>query len=135
MRIAVDTDVLISAFATRGLSADVMNVALSDHQLVLGETVLAEFSRVLRTKFKAPVETVDETTAFLRTQAVVISSAPRLDLPLRDEDDVPVLSEAVHGLAEVLVTGDQDLLSVAEDAPIQIVTPRGLWEMLRAESD
>ena len=135
MRIALDTNVLISAFATRGLSSDVLNLILSDHQLVLGEAVLAEFDRVLQTKLKVPTETVQKTTAFLRTQAVVVSSAPPLDLPIRDKDDVPVLSEAVHGLAEVLVTGDQDLLSVADAAPIQILTPRGLWELLRAESE
>ena len=135
MRIALDTNVLISAFATRGLSSDVLNLVLADHQLVLGETVLTELDRVLQTKLKVPAETAQETQAFLRTQAVVVSSAPLLDLPIRDKDDVPVLSEAVHGLAEVLVTGDQDLLTVADAAPIQILTPRGLWELLRAESE
>ena len=135
MRVALDTNVLISAFATRGLSSDLLNLILSDHQLVLGETVLAEFDRVLRTKLKVPTDTVQETTAFLRTQAVVISSAPLLDLDIRDKDDLPVLSEAVHGLAEVLVTGDQDLLSIAETAPIPILNPRGLWELLRTESE
>lgn len=133
MRIALDTNVLISAFATRGLSSDVLNLILSDHQLVLGETVLSELDRILRIKLKVPADTVQETTAFLRSQAVVVSSAPPLDVPLRDEDDVPVLSEAVHGLAEILVTGDQDLLSVADAAPIQILTPRGFWELLRTE--
>jgi putative PIN family toxin of toxin-antitoxin system len=135
VRIALDTNVLISAFATRGLSSDVLNLILSDHQLVLGESVLGELDRVLRTKLKVPGDTVRETTGFLRTQAVVITSAPPLDLPIRDEDDVPVLSEAVHGLAEVFVTGDQELLSVSEIAPIPILTPRGLWELLRTESE
>jgi putative PIN family toxin of toxin-antitoxin system len=135
VRIALDTNVLVSAFATRGLSSDVLNLVLSDHQLVLGETVLAELDRVLRAKLKVPTDTIQETTGFLRTQAVVVSSAPPLDISIRDEDDLPVLSEAVHGLAEVLVTGDQDLLSVADAAPIQILTPRGLWELLRAEAE
>ena len=134
MRIALDTNVLVSAFATRGLSSDVLNLILSDHQLVLGEMVLAELDRILRTKLKAPSDTVQETTTFLRTQAVVVSSAPPLDISIRDQDDLVVLSEAVLGLAEILVTGDQDLLSVADQAPIPILTPRGLWERLRAEA-
>ena len=75
MRIALDTNVLISAFATRGLSSDVLNMVLSDHQLILGETVLRELERILETKFGVPRETVEETLAFLRTQAVVVSSA------------------------------------------------------------
>lgn len=134
MRIALDTNVLISAFATRGLSADVLNLTLAHHQLVLGEAVLGEFARILRTKLKVPADVVEETASFLRTQAVVISSAPSLELSIRDPDDLLVLSEAVHGLAGVLVTGDQDLLSVAPQAPIRILNPRGLWELLRADS-
>jgi putative PIN family toxin of toxin-antitoxin system len=133
VRIALDTNVLISAFATRGLSADVLNLILADHQLILGEAVLGEFARILRTKLKVPADVVAETTGFLRTQAVVISSAPPLELSIRYPDDLLVLSEAVHGLAEVLVTGDQDLLSLARQAPIRILDPRGLWELLRAD--
>lgn len=132
MRIALDTNVLVSAFATRGLSSDVLNLILADHQLILGEAVLGEFDRVLRTKLNVPADTAAETTAFLRTQAVVVSSAPSLDLQIRDPDDLVVLSEAVHASAEVLVTGDQDLLSISDAAPIRILTPRGLWELLRA---
>ena len=131
MRIALDTNILVSAFATRGLAADTLNLVLSDHQLVLGETVLEELSRVLRTKFKVPDTTAREVDAFLRAHSVVISSAPELELEIRDDTDRPVLAEAVEGLAEVLVTGDQDLLVVADAAPIRIVTPRGLWEALR----
>ncbi len=63
MRIALDTNVLISAFATRGLSSDVLNLILSDHQLVLGETVLTELDRVLRTKLKVPDDAIQETKA------------------------------------------------------------------------
>ena len=56
MRIALDTNVLVSAFATRGLSADVLNLTLVNHQLVLGEAVLGEFTRILRTKLRMGAE-------------------------------------------------------------------------------
>jgi uncharacterized protein len=134
VRIALDTNVLVSAFATRGLSSDVLNLVLADHQLVLGEAVLGELDRVLRAKLEAPNDTVEETVAFLRTQAVVVSPAPPLDLQIRDKDDLAVLSEAVHGAADVLVTGDQDLLSISNVAPIPIMTPRGFWEFLRSQA-
>ena len=133
MRIALDTNVLVSAFATRGLSADLLNLVLADHQLVLGQTVLGELERTLRVKFRVPVATVEETVAFLRAHAVVVSDAPPLDLEIRDKDDEAVLAEAVQGLAEVLVTGDNDLLSVTTKAPIRILSPRGLWETLKAD--
>ena len=133
MRIALDTNVLVSAFATRGLSADILRLVLSDHQLVIGETVLGELERILRDKFKAPSATVSDTISFLRSQAVVVGTAPDLDFRLRDRDDEPVLAEALHGLAEVLVSGDQDLTSAADRSPIPILTPRELWELLRAQ--
>jgi predicted nucleic acid-binding protein len=38
---------------------------------------------------------------------------------------------AVAGAAAVLVTGDEDLLAVAAEAPIRILAPRSFWELLR----
>lgn len=130
MRIALDTNVLVAAFATRGLSSDLVNLVLAEHQLILGETVVAELERILRTKIKVPADTVDETIRFLRGQSVVVSQGADIDLELRDPDDVPVVAEAVAGLAEILVSGDKDLLD-AVDPPLRIVNPRTLWEILR----
>ena len=73
----------------------------------------------------------DEVDALLRQQSRVVTNAPRVGMRLRDADDVLILSEAVAGGAEVLVTGDRDLLAVAGKAPLAIVTPRGFWEMVR----
>lgn len=135
MRIFLDTNVLVSAFSTRGLSADVLNLLLAEHQLVLGEAVLVEFSRVLRNKLKVPSKTTKEAVAFLRANAVVISDAPALGVAVRDPDDEVVLSEAVAGLAEVLVTGDNDLLELEAPAPLRILSPRGFWESLRSDPE
>ena len=130
MRVAFDTNVLVSAFTTRGICEDVLNVVLAEHQLVLGEAVLTELRRVLDKKMRMQPELADEAVAFLRREAVIVSSAPALPLELRDADDVVVVSEAVAGLAEVIVTGDRDILDVAETLPVPAVSPRGFWEML-----
>ncbi|NGP51987.1 putative toxin-antitoxin system toxin component, PIN family [Thioalkalivibrio sp. XN8] len=134
MKVAFDTNVLVSAFATRGLCADLFNLVLAEHELVLGVTVLAESQRVLRQKMRIPVETIGELIAFLRREAVVVGKTPALPLLIRDVSDGLVLAEAVAGGAEALVTGDQDLLSIAADAPIEILSPRGLWLRLTAEA-
>jgi len=131
VKVALDTNVLVSAVATRGLCADILQATLAEHQLVVGETVLAELRRVLRQKLRVPADTVDEMDAFLRRQAVVVANAPTLTLKLRDRSDLPVVAEAVAGGANVLVTGDQDLLEAANKAPLPILTPRGFWERLR----
>ena len=48
MIVCFDTNVLVSAVATRGLCADIVNAALAEHQLIVGETVLMELRQVLR---------------------------------------------------------------------------------------
>ena len=133
MKVSLDTIVLVSAFATRGICEDVLNVVLAKHQLVLGEAVLAELQRVLDKKMRMPRDVAEEAVALLRREAVVVSSAPAVVLELRDPDDVVVLSEAIEGLAEILVTGDRDLLDVADTLPLPVVSPRGFWEKLHCD--
>jgi len=130
--VCFDTNVLASAVATRGLCADIVNAALAEHQLIVGETVLRELRQVLRQKLRLPVAAADEMEAFLRLHAKVIIDAPDLEIPMRDQNDRAVLAEAVAGKAHVLVTGDQDLLDLASEAPIKVLSPRGFWELLRS---
>lgn len=54
MRGFLDTKVLVSAFATRGICADVLRVVLAEHTLITSEAVLRELSRVLRTRIGMP---------------------------------------------------------------------------------
>ena len=132
MIVCFDTNVLVSAVATRGLCADIVNAALAEHQLIIGPTVLAELQQVLLRKLRLPIAVVDEVVAFLRLHATVIAAAPGLAIRGLDENDCAVLAEATAGNAEVLVTGDQDLLELGGQAPIKILSPRGFWELLRA---
>jgi putative PIN family toxin of toxin-antitoxin system len=132
VRIFLDSNVLVSAVATRGLSYDVLRLVLARHELVLGEAVLTEVERVLRDKLGVAQDTVREFDELLRREAaIIVAQAPSLGIALRDPDDVPVLEQAVAGEAAVLVTGDRDLLDAADVAPLRILTPRELWELLR----
>jgi putative PIN family toxin of toxin-antitoxin system len=131
VRVALDTNVLVSAVATRGLCADVFNLVLAEHELIVGETVLAELRRVLSEKIRTPKKLIEEFDALLQQEAHVVKKAEQLPVKIRDKSDLPVLSEAVAGDAEVLVTGDRDLLAIVEKLPVQILTPRAFWEQLR----
>lgn len=132
MRVFLDTNVLVSAIATRGICADVLTAVLAEHQLVLGEVVIVELKRVLEKKMKVPSATVRETEAFLRREAAVISNGVAHGIQLRDPDDVLVLAQAIEGLSEVIVTGDRDLLDESDSIPIDVLTPRQFWERLKA---
>lgn len=130
MRVALDTNVLVSAVATRGLCADLFSLILAEHQLIVGQTVLAELKKVLRQKFRLPGDLIEEYEALLHGEAIIAEKTSALKIDIRDRSDIPVLSEAVASGADVLVTGDTDLIEVADHAPIRILTPRGFWELL-----
>lgn len=129
MKIGLDTNVLVSAVATRGLCADLLQLILLEHDLVIGETVLSELRRVLRRKLRVPDATIDAFEAFLRRQAAIVVG-DRAAIAKLDRADATVLGEAVAGSVDVLVTGDSDLLDLAS-APVKVISPRGLWEQLR----
>ena len=131
MRAFLDTNVLVSAFATRGLCADVFRVVLAEHTLLTGEVVLRELGRVLAARIGLPPGIVREIDEFLREYEVVPKPPTRAALPPRDPDDQWVVASAIGGRADVLVTGDRDLLNIATDAPIKIIDPRGFWDLVR----
>lgn len=135
MKVCLDTNVLISAFATRGLCADVVRLVLAGHELVVAEVVLEEVQRVLKKKFDLPQQTVREIVAFLKEHTVQpapkVTTAPHV----RDLDDQWVLESALAAKADVLVTGDKDLLDVKSKVSGLVITdPRGFWDMLRKQT-
>lgn len=132
MRVCLDTNVLVAAFATRGLCADVLRTVLAEHDLVIGDVILTELRRTLVTKFKLPVDRVGAVEAVLSTVPAIPKPADPSALAIRDPADRWVLATAVAGHAGVLVTGDRDLLVVAAESPIPILEPRAFWELLRA---
>jgi putative PIN family toxin of toxin-antitoxin system len=131
VRVFLDTNVLVAAFATRGLCADVMRVVLAEHQLITGDVVLSELRAVLVRRIKLPQATVKDIVALLRDQEVVPKPPKPSEVLVRDPDDRWILASAVAGRADVLVTGDRDLLDVAGKAPLPILDSRGFWSLLR----
>ena len=133
MRIFLDTNVVVSALATRGICSDILRVIVSEYDLLLSETVLRELGRVLDRKFGVPGAAVQEAEGFLREEAaaVVPGGRPRPGVTLRDPDDVAIVNEAVASNADLLVTGDRDLLDVAAELPVVVVSPRGFWALVR----
>ena len=134
MRVFLDTNVLVSAFATRGLCADVLRHILAEHDLITGEVVIIELRRVLRDRINVSAPVVTAIEQLLRDQIVVPKPSEPHPLPIRDPDDRWVLASAVAGKADVIVTGDSDLLEVASQSPIPIVDPRGFWTMVRGDA-
>lgn len=132
MRVFLDTNVLVSAFATRGLCADVFELVLLNHELILGRTVLQELERALRHKVKLPPRNLAAILAFITDHAAHLVESSRPVSATVDAEDAIVLGAAVHGNAEVFVTGDAKVLALGHHGELRIVSPRAFWEMLQA---
>jgi len=131
VRIVLDTNVLVAAFATRGLCEDVLRTVLAEHELVVSEFILAELERVLREKLKMPPTRVRAVTDFVRRTAQVVKPTDPSNWPESDPDDRWVVATATAGDAQLLVSGDRDLLEAAQVAPVEILSPREFWERLK----
>ena len=95
MRVFFDTNVLISAYTARGLSADLFRLVLSEHEVLTGEVNLREFNRVLGQRFRVPAAEVIRAERELREHTIVPKPSARPALEIRDPDDVWVLASAV----------------------------------------
>ena len=134
MRVVLDTNVLLAAFATRGLCEALYAACLAHHEIVVSAHILAELRRHLTGKLRLPPRAADAIVAFVREHAEVVAPAQVAATACRDRDDLPVLGTAVAARADLLVTGDRDLLELKRHAGIPILTPRACHERLRGHS-
>ena len=132
MRIFLDTNVLVSAFASRGLCAEVFELVLLDHELILGRNVLRELGKALREKVKLPVVRSAEIVDLVSGEATQIVDKAEPASVKVDAADAIVLGEAIAGHADLFVTGDAALLRLVAVGALEIVSPRRFWEILRA---
>jgi uncharacterized protein len=132
VRVFLDTNVIVAAFATRGLCADVFRLVLAEHELYVSVSLIEEVTRTLTRKIRVPDQVVREIVAFLRASASTVEGAPeRPAIVVRDPDDLVILGGALSGGADVLVTGDKDLLVLGQVGALRILNPRGFWELVR----
>jgi putative PIN family toxin of toxin-antitoxin system len=132
MRVLLDTNVIIAAFAARGLSADVFELCLSGHTVITSEHILSEVREKLIGKIALPAAITEDIIVYLRENAILVVPQPVNDVECRDKEDLPILGAAVAGQADYIITGDNDLLVLHQYKNIRIITPRQFWELLRA---
>ena len=128
MRVLLDTNVLVAAFATHGVCQDVFQLVLSEHHLVLGEANVEELERVLATKLRMPLAQVQEVVEFVREHAEVIVPTAPAEWPVRDADDRWVVAAALAGKVDVVVSGDKDPLEDSVEDQLRVVSPRSFWD-------
>ena len=131
MRVLLDSSVIVAAFATRGLCADLFELCLAEHKIVISREILEEVGRTLREKIKVPDSVLNDLEKLLLKEGEIVFPGSIPQDSCRDATDLHVLAAAVAGRAEALVSGDKDLLVLKEFRSIPIVTPRQFWDLLR----
>ncbi len=128
MKLALDTNVLMSGSAWPGTASRLVDALLAgEATLCLSEPLLAELAEVLqREKFRSRLEERGQSASAIlaRFREVAKMTEPvAMPVPasLRDPDDVQVLACAVAGLADAIVTGDDDLLALRDSEGIPII--------------
>lgn len=129
MRAVIDTNVLIAGLLWHGsphaLLTQVRGGALG---LVSSPALLAELTDVLgRSKFDAVLKrsntSREQLLAEVRQLAEVIEPPPLPQPVCRDPDDDEVLALALAARAELIVSGDADLLVLQQFEGVPIVNP------------
>ena len=125
-RFVVDTNVLISALLFNN-SVPFRAIELAEKQgiILYSEATLHELEQVLnRKKFNKYLSLEDRQVFLLKfiTASELVSITEKIAV-CRDEKDHKFLELAVSGNANVIVTGDLDLLVLNPFQSVEIITP------------
>ena len=124
MRVVIDTNVVLSGMAyPASVPGRVMQLWQSGAlEAVVSEFLLGEIARVLprmNTRLNWSVQVQQDYVEMMRILCDVVE--PAATDAVRDKNDNPILGTLIAAGAEYLITGDKDLLVLADRYPV--VTP------------
>lgn len=127
MRVVFDTNVLYSAFAAKGFCEEVLDEAAGDCVTIWSNPLKQELELLLARRHK-PCH--GSCAGGIRRSLRICGAVAVACCVCRDKDDDIVLATAVAGKADVIVTGDDDLLALKKFRDIRILSPRQFLEFL-----
>ena len=134
MIVTLDTNVLIAAFIARGQSHELLEHLIRHHSIVASAFILDEFRNTLVSKFGVSKSGARSAVRLLRRELTIVKPKALPSQVCRDEDDDWILATAVAGNADLLISGDKDLLDLSRYEGIAIIRPSDFWRM-EADSD
>jgi uncharacterized protein len=123
LRVVLDSNVFISAlnFGGRPLRLIELLVQTPDAEVFYSDSILGEVLRVLRDKFAWPEEDLQQAKALIATSGVKVTPTWTLNAVPSDPDDNRILECAIEARADVIVTGDGDLLRLQSYRSVRII--------------
>lgn len=128
MRIKFDTNIIFSSLITQGLSTCVLDICIDKHYLFISQFIIDEVVDKLKNKFKTKSKDIKKIKSFLLSTFTRIKPKGEKPEACRDIDDNNILhlSESIH--ADLIITGDKDLLILKSFKQTAIVSPRIFME-------
>jgi putative PIN family toxin of toxin-antitoxin system len=130
MKVVLDVNVWVSGLLWSGSPSKILRLAQTKTIVIYAsELLLQELSDTLKQdKLQRRIQEKGQSVNLLMAVAQQLSiSIPisSLEVPeLRDSDDTIILATGLAALAEVIITGDKDLLVLSEFGEMPILTPR-----------
>lgn len=129
MRLVFDTNVIVAGLVSEGLCHELVEAHLPGHTALLSRVLWDELVDKLQDRFGLVADDLPLLDLYYR-HATWVEAHPLAKRACRDPEDDWVLATAISGQAEVIVTGDDDLLTLGTFQGIAILTPRQLLERL-----
>ena len=128
MIVVLDTNVLIAAFISpKGTCHEVFELCIHNHSLASSEFILSEIKEKLYSKFNYSEKEITEVIELLLLKFHIVKISRNKINICRDKDDNNVLATAVEAKANVIITGDKDLLVLKKYKNIDILSPREFY--------
>lgn len=133
IRAVLDSNVLISSLFWKGLPRRIVDLAIAQHfEAITSLDILSEIESVLYEDFSdIPYSRIEEIIHDILSYSHLVLSEKIVIKGLRDADDAKIITCAIAGKADYIVTGDKDLLVLKEYKGIRIVIPKIFSEILK----
>ena len=120
MRVVVDTNVLIAGLVAEGVCRDIVKRRLPACELLTSRVLLDELAENMREKFGLDPKDLPLLQIY-QDAATILKPNP---------DDDELLAIALAGKAEIILTGDKDLLTLKQFQGTRILSPRQFVEWM-----
>jgi len=129
MRVVFDTNIFISAFAIPGGMAEkaVLRILEGRDELVISSAIIKEVLSVLSLKFGRDREALSHVAVILSDLGEWVDPKQTVRT-LKDDPDNRILECASFGKADIIVTGDKEMLRLGEFNQVKIVSLRKYLE-------
>jgi uncharacterized protein len=123
MRVVFDTNIFISALVIpQSLAGKAMlKIIEGEDILVISKDIINEVLSVLSSKFSRDKEALSHVAVMLSELGELVKPIKTIKV-FEDDPDNRILECAIHGKADVLVTGDKGMLQLREYKAIKIIS-------------